>query len=50
MTFFWAIIGLASILPIPLSFSRKDDTPKYLIEQIDKNENDDNKDDVKELL
>ena len=34
-------ISLACILPIPMTFSRKDDVPKYLIEQIDPKENDD---------
>lgn len=43
------LIGLACILPVPMTFSRKDDVPKYLIEQIDKNENDNEDKDVKEL-
>ena len=44
------LMGLACILPIPMTFSRKDDVPKYLIEQIDKNENDDEEEEVKELF
>jgi len=47
---FALLIGLACILPVPITFSRKDDVPKYLIEQIDKNENDDEDDDIKEIL
>lgn len=44
------LIGLACILPVPITFTRKDDVPKYLIEQIDKNQNDDEEDDIKKLL
>ena len=44
------LIGLACILPVPITFTRKDDVPKYLIEQIDKNKNDDEENDLKELL
>lgn len=43
-------IGLACILPIPLSITRKDDTPKYFIEQIDQNEEDGNEDDIKDIF
>ena len=44
------LIGLACLLPVPITFTRKDDVPKYLIEQIDKNKNDDEENDLKELL
>ncbi len=44
------LIGLACILPLPMTFSRKDDMPKYLIEQIDKNENNNENEDIKELF
>ena len=42
------IIGLACVLPVPINFYRKDNLPKYTIEQIDTK--DDNEDDVKEFL
>jgi len=29
------MIALASVLPVPISFYKKDDSPKYQIEQID---------------
>jgi len=43
------MIGLASILPVPITFYRKDDLPKYLIEQVDTKEDDIEEDDIKEL-
>jgi len=44
------LIGMASVLPIPIAFVRKDDVPKFLIEQVDKNENEDKDDNIKELF
>jgi len=44
------MIGLASILPVPITFYRKDDTPKYVIEQIDTKEGDSEKDLEKEIF
>lgn len=44
------LIALASILPVPITFYRKDNTPKFKIEQLDKKENDIEKDDLKELF
>lgn len=45
------LIGMACILPVPITFTKKDNLPKYLIEQIDTKENDNEKDkDVKELF
>lgn len=43
------IIGLATILPVPITFYRKDNIPKFKIEQIDKKQEDENKDDIKEI-
>jgi len=34
-------ISLACVLPIPMTFSRKDDAPKHVIERIDPKENED---------
>lgn len=44
------IIALASVLPVPINFYRKDNLPKYTIEQIDKKKDDDESDDIKELF
>lgn len=44
------MIGLACILPIPMTFFRKDNLPKNLIEQVDINEDEDESDDIKELF
>jgi len=45
------IIALASILPVPITFYRKDNLPKYLIEQIDaKEEEETDNEDIKELF
>ena len=44
------MIGLACILPIAMTFFRKDDLPKNLIEQIDINENEDEFEDTKEIF
>lgn len=43
------MIALASVLPVPLIFYKKDKMPKYLLEQIDKKKDED-KDVIKELL
>lgn len=43
------MIGLACILPVPITFTRKDNLPKYLIEQLD-SKNDKEEDDIKELF
>ncbi|MEJ2112889.1 MAG: hypothetical protein P8X62_04010 [Flavobacteriaceae bacterium] len=44
------IIVLASILPVPITFYRKDNLPKYLIEQIDAKEDETDNQDIKELF
>lgn len=44
------LLVLMSMIPIPIPFPKKDNLPKYLIEQIDTNENEDEKDDIKELF
>lgn len=41
------IIGLATVLPVPITFYRKDNMPKFKIEQIDKKQEDKDKDDIK---
>jgi len=47
---FALMIGLACILPVPMTFSRKDDVPKYLIEQMDTKDDKEEDDDLKELF
>jgi len=47
---FALMIGLACILPGPKTFSRKDDVPKYLIEQMDTKDDKEEDDDLKELF
>lgn len=44
------MIGLASILPIPITFYRKDNLPKFKIEQVDKKENDTTKEETKTII
>ncbi|MDU8885947.1 hypothetical protein RXV94_07225 [Yeosuana sp. MJ-SS3] len=44
------IIALASVLPIPITFYRKDNLPKYLIEQLDTRDDDNEDDDIKEVF
>ncbi|WP_396603156.1 hypothetical protein [Algibacter sp. R77976] len=41
------MIGLATILPVPITFYRKDNMPKFKIEQIDKKQENEEKDDLK---
>lgn len=44
------MIAMASVLPVPITLFTKDNQPKYLIEQIDTKEDDDEKDGIKELF
>lgn len=44
------IIVLASILPVPITFYRKDKAPKFTIEQIDKKEDETNDEDIKAIF
>jgi len=44
------MVVLASVLPVPITFYRKDELPKNLIEQVEVEEEDANKDDIKELF
>lgn len=44
------IIALASFLPVPITFYRKDNLPKYTIEKVDKKEDELKEDDIKELF
>ena len=43
------MVAMASVLPVSILFSTKVNQPKYLIEQIDTNEDDVDEDDIKEL-
>lgn len=43
-------IAMACILPVPITHYNKDKSPKYLVEQIDKNEDDADEEDIKELF
>ena len=43
------MIGLATILPVPITYYSKDNMPKFKIEQIDKKQEDENKDEIKEI-
>ncbi len=44
------IIALASVLPVPITFYKKDDLPKYQIEQIDTEDKDTENEDAKEIF
>jgi len=44
------LIAMASIIPVSITFSKKDNLPKCLIEHLDTKENDDDEDDIKELF
>lgn len=44
------IIALASFLPVPITFYRKDNLPKHTIEKIDIKDDDTESDDIKELF
>ena len=44
------MIGMAAILPVPILFYGKDNLPKNLTELVEKTEDDDEDDDVKELF
>lgn len=44
------IIALASVLPITMSFCRKDDLPKYVVEQIDSKDDKGEEANIKELF
>lgn len=43
------MIALASILPVPVTFYRKDNLPNFKIEQIDKKRDDKTQEDIKEI-
>lgn len=44
------LIVLATIIPLPIKVYRKDKFPNFTIEQIDKKEDEDEKNDIKELF
>ena len=44
------MIALASILPVPITFYKKDNLPKYTIELVEKKEDDSESEDVKDIL
>ncbi|AUP80397.1 hypothetical protein [Flavivirga eckloniae] len=43
------IIALASVLPVPMVFYKKDNLPKYTIELIEKKNDDTESEDIKEI-
>ena len=43
------MIGMAAILPVPILFYGKDNLPKNLTELVEKTEEEDEDDDIKEL-
>ncbi|WP_347922557.1 hypothetical protein [Pontimicrobium sp. SW4] len=44
------MIGMAAILPVPILFYGKDNLPKNLTELVEKTEDEDDENDIKELL
>ena len=42
------VIVMASFLPVPITFYSKDNLPKYLIEMVDKKEDEDDQSETKE--
>lgn len=44
------MVGLACLLPVPITFHRKDNMPKFKIEQIDKKLEDNDKEEIKAIL
>ncbi len=44
------MIGMAAILPVPILFYGKDNLPKNLTELVEKTEEEDKDDDIKELF
>jgi len=44
------LIGMASILPVPILFYGKDNLPKNLTEQVENTEDEDEEDDIKALF
>jgi hypothetical protein len=41
---------LASVLPVPITYYRKDNLPKYVIEEVDTKEGEAEEDNIKELF
>lgn len=41
------IIGLATVVPVPITFYKKDNLPKFKTEQLDKKKEDHHKEDIK---
>ena len=44
------LIALACVLPVPLNFYRKDNPPKFKIEQLDNKDDDTKKGDIKQVF
>ena len=44
------MIGLASVIPVPILFNSKNNLPKNLIEHVETSDDEDNVDDIKELF
>ena len=44
------LLVIACIVPVPITFTKKDNLPKYLIEQLDTKKEEDNEDEIKQLF
>ncbi|GAA3637391.1 hypothetical protein [Flavivirga jejuensis] len=44
------MVALAAALPVPITYYKKDNAPKYTIELIEKKDDDAENEDVKEIL
>ncbi|NMH87827.1 hypothetical protein [Flavivirga algicola] len=44
------MIALASVLPVPITFYKKDNLPKYTIELVEKKDDENDREDAKEIL
>ncbi|WP_332243881.1 hypothetical protein [Flavivirga spongiicola] len=44
------MIALASVLPVPITFYKKDNLPKYTIELVEKKDDDTESEDIKEVF
>ena len=44
------MIALASVLPVPITFYKKDNLPEYTIELVEKKDDDTESEDIKEVL
>ena len=44
------MVALASVLPVPIAFYKKDNLPKYTIELVEEKDDDTEHEDIKEVL